>query len=49
MKKFQNYFFLTNFLKGYFKALPENTVFSKKVFIKISVLTLKYCQTTILS
>ena len=31
-KKFQRKFFLTNFLKGYFKALPENTFFSKKHF-----------------
>ena len=31
-KKFQKNFFLTNFLKGYFKALPENTFFSKKLF-----------------
>ena len=29
-KKFQNYFFLTNFLKSYFKALPEKLIFSKK-------------------
>ena len=33
-KKFQNYFFLTNFHKGYFKALPENTFFSKKTFFR---------------
>ena len=31
MKKFQN-FFLTNFLKGYFKAFPEKPFFSKKNF-----------------
>ena len=30
MKKNSKKFFLTNFLKGYFKALPENTFFSKK-------------------
>ena len=29
-KKFQNYFFLTNFLKSYFKALPEKLIFSQK-------------------
>ena len=29
-KKFQNYFFLTNFLKRYFKAFPEKLFFSKK-------------------
>ena len=28
-KKFKN-FFLTNFLKGYFKAFPEKPFFSKK-------------------
>ena len=30
-KKF-NFFFLTNFLKGYFKAFPEKPFFSKKYF-----------------
>ena len=29
-KNFQNCFFLTNFLRGFFKALPENTFFTKK-------------------
>ena len=29
-KKFQNYFFLTNFLKSYFKALSEKLIFSQK-------------------
>ena len=32
MKKNFKKKFLTNFLKGYFKALPENTFFSKKHF-----------------
>ena len=32
MKKISKKIFLTNFLKSYFKALPENTFFSKKHF-----------------
>ena len=32
MKKFSKQFFLTNFLKGYFKALPEKLFFRKKHF-----------------
>ena len=35
-KNFQNYFFLTNFLKGYFKALPEKLIFSKKTLFRFS-------------
>ena len=31
-KTFRKNIFLANFLKGYFKALPENTFFSKKHF-----------------
>ena len=31
-KKISNFFFLTNFLKGYFKAFPEKPFFSKKHF-----------------
>ena len=34
MKKIQNYFFLTNFLKAYFKALPEKPFFSKKTLFR---------------
>ena len=32
MKKISKKIFLTNFLKGYFKALPEKPFFSKKYF-----------------
>ena len=50
-KKISNFFFLTNFFKGYFKAFLEKQFFSKKntflFFVKNSVLTLKKCQTTI--
>ena len=35
-KNFQNYFFLTNFLKGYFKVLPEKLIFSKKTLFRFS-------------
>jgi len=31
-KKVFKFSFLTNFLKGYFKALPEKAFFSKKYF-----------------
>ena len=33
-KKFSKNFFLTNFLKGYFKALPEKPFFSKKIIFR---------------
>ena len=42
MKKSFQIFFLSNFLKGYFKALPEKQFFSKTFFcffIEISILT----------
>ena len=32
MKKISKLFFLTNFLKGYFKAFPEKPFFNKKHF-----------------
>ena len=32
MKKISKFFFLTNFLKGHFKAFPEKQFFSKKHF-----------------
>eukprot|EP00493_Phyllostaurus_siculus_P009971 UN10108 len=32
MKKVSELFFLTNFLKGYFKPLPEKLIFSQKTF-----------------
>ena len=44
-KKFQKTFFLTNFLKGYFKAHPWEAAFHQKIifslFVENSVLTLK--------
>ena len=49
-KKIQD-FFLTDFLKGYFKALPEKPFFSKKnifsLFVENLVLTLKNRQTIV--
>ena len=32
MKKFSKFFFVTNFLKGYFKAFPEKPFSAKKHF-----------------
>ena len=50
-KKFQNYFFITNFLMGYFKALLENLFSATKnlfrFLIKILYLILRYHRATI--